>query len=47
MQKIFILHNGDIQKVKDLEEMLYGGWKITSTVKINYGQTTLFILEMK
>lgn len=47
MQKIFRLHDGDLQKVGDLEKMLYDGWKVISTVKINYGNTTLFILEKK
>lgn len=45
MQQTFQLHDGELQNVIKLDELLNDGWIVISSTKINYGKTTLFILE--
>lgn len=45
MQTTFKIEDGEAQKVKELEKMLSEGYEVISTTKIDYGQTTLFILK--
>lgn len=45
MQKTFQIEDGEGQKMKDLERLLNQGWKVITTTKIDYGRTTVFILE--
>lgn len=47
MQTIFKIEDGESQKLKELERLLQADWKIVMTTKIDYGRTTLFILEKK
>lgn len=47
MQKTFQIKDGEAQKVLELDRQLENGWKVILTTKINYGTTTLFILEKK
>ena len=45
MQKTFKIEDGESQKVSELEILLQDGWKVITSTKIDYGRTTLFILE--
>ena len=45
MQRIFEIKDGEIQKMKDLNRLLDQGWRVITTTKIDYGRTTVFILE--
>ena len=45
MQRTFQIKDCEKQLVRDLDKLLDEGWRVISTTKIDYGRTTLFILE--
>jgi hypothetical protein len=45
MQRTFEIEDGERQKMRGLNRLLDEGWRVITTTKIDYGRTTVFILE--